>query len=142
MKKLFVLLVALFAFSGLALAVDINSADQKELESIKGIGPVKAKAIVDHRKKNGAFKSVDDLANVKGMDAKTVGKLKNELTAGGTGEKMGPVEASKKADETMSKNAPRPLPGKDSKPGPVEKSGEAKGKKADETMSKDAPRKY
>lgn len=141
MKKL-LLLVMMFAFCGFAYAVDINTADQKELESVKGIGPVKAKAIIDHRQKHGAFKSVDDLANVKGMDVKSVGKLKGELTAGGAGKKIGPVEAGKKADKTMTKDAPRPLPGKDPKPGAVEKSGEAKGMKADETMKKDAPRKY
>lgn len=41
----------------------------------------------------------------------------------------------------MTKDAPRVLPGKDGKPGPVDKSLRARSKKADETMSKDAPRK-
>jgi competence protein ComEA len=61
-------------------AVDINTASQAELETVKGIGPAKAKAIVEYREKNGAFKSVDDLANVKGLGKASVAKLKNDLT--------------------------------------------------------------
>jgi competence protein ComEA len=132
MKKL--MFVAMFAFATFAFAVDINTADEKELASVKGIGPAKAKAIVEHRKKNGPFKSVDDLTNVKGFDTKSIDNMKGELTAGSGGKKTDPSEASKKA--------PQPLPGKDPKPGPVEKSGEATSKKADETMSKDAARGY
>jgi competence protein ComEA len=95
MKKM--LFAALFLFSHLALAVDINTADEKELATVKGIGPAKAKAIVDYRKKNGPFKSVDDLTNVKGFDAKSIATVKGELTAGGSG---------KKGDAT-SKESPR-----------------------------------
>ena len=142
MKKLMLMFVAMFAFATFAFAVDINTADEKELASVKGIGPAKAKAIVEHRKKNGPFKSVDDLTNVKGFDTKSIGKMKGELTAGSGGKKTDPAAASKKADERMSKDAPHPLPGKDQKPGPVEKSGEAASKKADETTSKDASRGY
>ncbi|KAF0101576.1 MAG: competence protein ComEA [bacterium] len=54
----------LFSLSAWA-AVDINSATQSELEAVKGIGPAKAKAIVEHRQKSGPFKSVDDLTAVR-----------------------------------------------------------------------------
>ena len=63
-------------------AVDLNSATQAELESVKGIGPTKAKAILDHRSKNGPFKSVSDLAKVKGFGKASVAKIEKELTAG------------------------------------------------------------
>lgn len=53
-----------------------------------------------------------------------------------------PAQASRKADETMSEKAPRPVPGIDPKPGPPPKSPPAKSPQADETMSKDAPRRY
>ncbi|KAF0101577.1 MAG: competence protein ComEA [bacterium] len=66
MKKWFGGLLAglLFSLSAWA-AVDINTATQSELEAVKGIGPAKAKAIVEHRQKSGPFKSVDDLPAAK-----------------------------------------------------------------------------
>jgi competence protein ComEA len=81
MKKLILVVIALFAFSGFAFAtVDLNTASQEELQAVKGIGKKKAKAIVDYRQANGPFKSVDDLDNVKGFGKKTVKKLGKELT--------------------------------------------------------------
>lgn len=68
-------------------AVNINTATVAELDAIKGIGPSKAQAIVDYRSKNGAFKSLDDLKNVKGFGEKSIGKLKGELVIGDTGKK-------------------------------------------------------
>ena len=83
MKKWFGGLLAglLFSLSAWA-AVDINTATQSELEAVKGIGPAKAKAIVEHRQKSGPFKSVDDLDKVKGFGKASVDKLRSELTVG------------------------------------------------------------
>lgn len=61
-------------------AVNINTATPQELASLNGIGPAKAQAIVEYREKNGPFKSVNDLAKVKGLGAKTVEKLGKEIT--------------------------------------------------------------
>lgn len=84
MKKWFGSLLAglLFSVSAWA-AVDLNAATQSELEAVKGIGPAKAKAIVEHRAKNGPFKSVDGLAEVKGFGKASAAKLKGELAVGG-----------------------------------------------------------
>jgi competence protein ComEA len=58
-----------------AAPIDINTADVATLDkSLDGVGPKLAQAIVDHRTKNGPFKSVDDLAKVKGMHKATVEK--------------------------------------------------------------------
>ena len=72
MKKILLALFAFFVTCGLAFAaVDINSADEAALDAIKGVGPAKAKAIVEERKKNGPFKSLDDVsARVKGIGEK------------------------------------------------------------------------
>lgn len=60
MKKLFALIVGMFFICASALAaININTANQQQLESLNGIGPVKAKAIIDYRTKNGAFKTVE-----------------------------------------------------------------------------------
>lgn len=75
-------LTSLFLSSPVWAAVDLNTATQSELESVKGIGTKKAQVIVEHRTKNGPFKNVDDLANVKGFGKASVAKLKDELTVG------------------------------------------------------------
>jgi competence protein ComEA len=83
MKKLLLIIVMLFALTGAAFAaVNINTATQAELESLQGIGPAKAKAIVDHRKKNGPFKSSDDLQNVNGIGPATMKRLRKDITVG------------------------------------------------------------
>jgi competence protein ComEA len=63
-------------------AVEVNSADQAALESVRGLGPSKAQAILAERKKNGPFKDSNDLhSRVKGIGEKTVERLmKNGLT--------------------------------------------------------------
>jgi len=86
MKKIVLVWFAacLMAFAGLAAAVvDLNAATVSELDAVKGIGPAKAKAIIDYRDKNGPFKSVDDLKGVKGFGAKSIEKLRPELTVDG-----------------------------------------------------------
>ena len=85
MKKLLLILVACFAFAINAFAaVNINTASQAELETIKGIGPAKAQAIIDYRTKSGPFKTVDDLDNVKGFGKKTVDKVRSDISVSGT----------------------------------------------------------
>lgn len=55
--------------------VNINTAPTDVLvEMLQGIGPAKAQAIVDFRETNGPFKTVDDLAKVKGIGSSTVTK--------------------------------------------------------------------
>jgi competence protein ComEA len=84
MKKMLLALVTFLSFSLSALAgVNINTATQAELESLKNIGPVKAQAIIDYRKKNGGFKTVDELNNVPGIGDKTMQSLKSEISVSG-----------------------------------------------------------
>ena len=78
LKKLLMLFIALglSLSAALASAVEVNTADQASLESVKGIGPAHAKAIIDERTKNGPFRNVDDLVNrVKGIGPKSVQNL-------------------------------------------------------------------
>lgn len=64
---------------GVAVAVDINSATQESLESVKGIGSARAKLIIEERNKNGAYKSAEDLSNrVRGVGDKTVSKMREQ----------------------------------------------------------------
>ena len=63
-----------------AAKVNINTADETALMSIKGIGKTKAQAIIEYRQKNGAFKTVDDLTKVKGIGEKSLSKFKDQVT--------------------------------------------------------------
>ena len=63
--------------------VDINTASQAELESIPGIGPSKAQAVISFRSRH-PFKKVEDIMRVKGIGRKTFLKLKPYLTVSGT----------------------------------------------------------
>ena len=87
LKKLLLLFAALIVSMSTALAasVEVNQADQAALEALKGLGPVKSKAIIDERAK-GPFKDADDLANrVKGLGSKSVAKLEAQgLTINGS----------------------------------------------------------
>ncbi len=78
------LALGIFGINMAFAAVNLNTATAGDLDGIKGIGPSKAKAIIDYRSKNGPFKSVEDLKNVKGFGEKSIAKLKDELTIGST----------------------------------------------------------
>lgn len=56
--------------------LDLNKADHTELEQVPGIGPKLARAIEDHRKDKGPFRSLDDLRGVHGVGPATVEKVR------------------------------------------------------------------
>ncbi|PKG37496.1 ComEA family DNA-binding protein [Psychromonas sp. Urea-02u-13] len=60
--------------------ININNADVNQLALIKGIGSKKAQEIIDYRADNGDFSSLDELIRVKGIGAKTLGKIKPYLS--------------------------------------------------------------
>jgi competence protein ComEA len=60
-------------------AININNATAQQLEILHGIGPVKAQAIVDYRKKHGAFKNVNDVVNVPGIGDATYNSIKSDI---------------------------------------------------------------
>jgi competence protein ComEA len=62
--------------------VNINSASAAEFEALPGIGPKMAARIVEYRQKNGPFKKVEELMNVRGLGEKNFLKLKAQLTIG------------------------------------------------------------
>lgn len=60
--------------------ININTAPASELVKLKGIGEVKAAAIVEYRRINGNFKTVQDIMNVSGIGEKTFEKIRSQIT--------------------------------------------------------------
>jgi len=58
-----------------AVRVNINKADQATLEKLLGIGPVKAKAIIDGR----PYRNIEDVMNIKGIKGKTYDAIKGRI---------------------------------------------------------------
>ena len=116
MKKLLLVVLAWFALAGGAFAaVNINTATKAELESLNGIGPVKAQAIIDYRTKNGPFKSLEDVDKVPGVGAGIMAKIKNEVSLSGTtsvaaSAGKSEAKAAKKADAKAAKKDDKPAP--------------------------------
>jgi competence protein ComEA len=88
-----------FALAGNAWAavVDVNTADESQLRTVKGIGPVKAKALLAYRAKNGPFRSASDLRKVKGFGAKTLARIGPSLSISGKPISSGPPVAATSA---------------------------------------------
>jgi competence protein ComEA len=80
LPRLLLLLLLLAGAVPAFAQVDLNHADARTLaESLDGIGLVKAEAIVAYRSRHGPFRSVDDLAHVKGIGAKTIDANRNAI---------------------------------------------------------------
>lgn len=60
--------------------VNLNTATQAELETLTGVGPAKALAIIDYRETTGKFQQIEDLKNISGIGDKTFEKLKDSIT--------------------------------------------------------------
>jgi competence protein ComEA len=56
--------------------INLNTATLAQLETLPGIGPTLAARIIEHRQKNGPFKKIEELMNVKGIGEKNFLKLK------------------------------------------------------------------
>jgi comEA protein len=63
-----------------AAPLNLNTASQSQFETLPGIGPAVAARIVEYRQKNGNFKKVEELMNVKGIGEKSFLKIKALIT--------------------------------------------------------------
>jgi competence protein ComEA len=106
MIRWFPALLLAFAAQVAVAAVNLNTATKEELIAVTGIGPARAQAILDYRAQHGAFKSVDELKDVKGIGARRFETLKTEFTVTPPAAKPAPrVEAKAQAISTKSEAA-------------------------------------
>ncbi|UOO88117.1 helix-hairpin-helix domain-containing protein [Vitreoscilla massiliensis] len=105
MKHLFIALLALLLTSPVWAAININTATEAELQTLSGIGPSKAKAIVEYRKQNGNFKTTADIKNVKGIGDGIFNKISAEISVTGTAAKAAPKPATAPAAKPAAKKS-------------------------------------
>jgi competence protein ComEA len=113
-KKLLLAVATLIATMSFAFAqVDVNKADAAALDSVKGIGPAKSKAIIEERTKGGEFKDWADFEKrVKGIGEKNSIKLSeaglqvNGKSKDGAAAKPAKAEKPAKADKAAAASAP------------------------------------
>lgn len=69
-----------FAPMDVETRVNINTASAAELETLIGIGPVKAQAIVDYRNGHEMFRTIDELVNVPGIGPQTLEAIRDQIS--------------------------------------------------------------
>lgn len=103
----FALLWSSFAWAG----VNVNTATAAELDTLPGIGPSKAEAIVAYRTENGPFASVDQLDDVPGIGPATLASLRDLVEIGGDAmPAAAPVPAASPPETPAAPAATSPLP--------------------------------
>lgn len=102
MNKFFLCLVSVCISLPAFALVDLNTANQAQLEGVNGIGPSKAKAIIEYRSKNGGFRSLEDLDKVPGFGKSTLDKVRSELSVGGARPPAAKPAAPGRGEETKS----------------------------------------
>lgn len=85
-QYLFILPFSFFVFPALAFAalININTADETTLETLPGIGPSKAAAIISYRDTNGPFATIEDIQLVSGIGPSTFANIEPLITVGDT----------------------------------------------------------
>lgn len=108
MKKFIAMLALALTATFATAAVNVNTASQNELETLNGIGPAKAKAIIDYRSKNGPFKTAEDLDKVPGIGPGIMAKIRNDITLAPGAAK--PAAAAPAATTAAAKPGIKPQP--------------------------------
>src|SRR3990167_10805020 len=114
-KTILFIFLALFSgffcwqnFSIAAGKININSAMEADLETLNGIGPAKAQAIIDYRTEHGPFQAIEDIQNVSGIGPATFAKIQADITVGEADTQEPPPENNPPPSDNNP--APTPIP--------------------------------
>ncbi len=88
-------------------AVDLNRASARELDDLPGVGPVLAARILEHRRRFGSFRAVEDLRAVRGIGPRLFERLKSRVRV----DSAGLAAASHAGRDTLGLGRPPPLDG-------------------------------
>ena len=101
MLRILVLVACTLPLTALG-TVNVNSAQQSELQRAKGLDKHKAKAIIEYRAKNGAIENFQDLAKVPGLTPDVIEKAKPELAF--SGDPFVPPKKPEKPEKKVAKS--------------------------------------
>ena len=112
MKNLILALFMCLVLAGVAARRSTSTQRSKEeLTSLKGVGDKRAQEIIDYRKKNGDFKSVDDLEKVPGIGPGIMKQIRSQVSVSGKTTVDKPSDKAKAVEQTKAK-APDPAKSK------------------------------
>lgn len=115
------MLAWLFLIAAALAAVDVNTADATALETLPGIGPGKAEAILAYRQEHGPFKSLEDLDAVNGIGPSTLANIKDMVSFGAApaaqaGTPIAPVKGEMALAPKPAKESAKATPAPESAP--------------------------
>lgn len=84
--------------------ININTATIEELDTLPGIGPSKAQAIIDYRETNGPFQTIEDIKNVSGIGEATFNNIKYLITVGENSPQPSPLQGE--GDDSRGESSP------------------------------------
>lgn len=80
-KQVTLTIMILLFLVGIAFAaININTANEQQLQELTGVGPVTAEAIIEYREANDGFDNIDELMEVRGIGPRTLEQLRDQVT--------------------------------------------------------------
>jgi len=81
MKSVLMGMLLTFA-AAVSAEVNVNTASAEELQSLSGVGEVKAGAIIEYREAHDGFETAEELTSVDGIGEKTLEAIRDDVTVG------------------------------------------------------------